>query len=104
MYEGHDLYPRYSDSYSDPKLPSKDEDKFPKLNYMKLEFGTNPSFSESKRDLVLENFKKYLTAKCPNLKKPIQRNKGEFRHQVMFESNGLKDFESLGLEDSYEEY
>ena len=48
-------------------------------------------------DKALEHFRKYLTVKCPNLKKSIQlRNgvriaKGHHRNQVVFESNGLED-------------
>ena len=105
-YQGLDFYPDRKSNFgtSDLKMPSKDEDKFPNLTYIKLEFSTHPSVSKSKSDIALEKFKKYLTAKCPNLKKSIQRNKGEYHYQVLFESNGLKDFESLGLEDSCEEY
>lgn len=56
-----------------PKMPFKDEDKFPNLKYIKVEFkidvGQNPISEDS---AVLENFRKYLTAKCPKLKNPIQ--------------------------------
>ena len=72
-YPGSNISPKY------PKMPSEDEDKFPNLKYIKVEFiidvnedmrspGQNPI---SEHGAVLENFRKYLTAKCPNLKNPI---------------------------------
>ena len=77
VYEGG--FPDYKISPTYPKMPSKGEDKFPNLNYIKIEFDIvvdedyrrleqNPI---SEDGAVLENFRKYLTAKCPNLKNPI---------------------------------
>ena len=57
-----------------PKMPFKDEDKFPNLKYIKVEFiEIVEMFRRSifEDGAILENFRKYLTAKCPNLKNPI---------------------------------
>ena len=56
-----------------PKVPSKDEDIFPKLTYIQLKFYYDDLISDPVlTDAAVDNFTKYLTTKCPNLEKPIQ--------------------------------
>ena len=78
-YEGG--YPDSKISNVYPELPIKEEDKFPKLTYIKvaIDMATKEYrlhlFDLDKGvedDAILDNFKNYLTAKCPNLKNPIQ--------------------------------
>ena len=47
------------------------EDKFQNLQFIKLDF-TLDDYDEYEGHLVAENFKKYLIAKCPNLKNALQ--------------------------------
>ena len=99
MYEGESWPDQWDPEVFDINLPSKDEDKFPKLTYTKIEFcilkkyqlHCEPDSPVDLLDLAVKNIKKYLTAKCPNLKKPIQIRNGELPNQVVFESNGLED-------------
>ena len=49
----------------------KNEEKFTKLDSLKIEF-TLDDYNIQEGLLIAENFKKYLTAKCPSLKKAIQ--------------------------------
>ena len=84
MYEG------YSDSFECisidfPKEPSKEEDKFQNLTYIYVEFVAEEDYYEDEFEATLENFKKYLTAKCPKLQKPIQLDSSD-EYQVVFES------------------
>ena len=77
LYEGGypgpmllDEFPsKISDQY--PKVQFKDEDKFPKLDYIKIKFYVMDINKEHEDKPIMENFQKYLTAKCPNLKNPI---------------------------------
>ena len=85
MYEG------YSDSFECisidfPKEPSKEEDKFQNLTYIYVEFHARKDhYEEDEYEATLENFKKFLTAKCPKLEKPIQLVNSDEYH-VVFES------------------
>ena len=92
VYEGG--YPDEKISHEKPKIPTKDEDKFPKLTDIKVAFDF---FTKDHRlsnfgiedDAILGNFKNYLTAKCPRLNKPIVIQKVRKRIRtvtVVFES------------------
>ena len=55
--------------------PSNDKDKFSNLKYIKAEFTLGQTLHKDdlwKLDANLENFKNYLTIKCPNLEIPIR--------------------------------
>ena len=95
MYEGG--YPDGKISHEKPKIPTKDEDKFPKLTHLKVAFDF---FKKDHRlsnfgiedDAILGNFKNYLTAKCPRLIKPIvidQEEIGIGSVSLVFESKLL---------------
>ena len=95
MYEGG--YPDGKISHEKPKMPTKDEDKFPKLTDIKVAFDF---FTKDHRlsnfgiedDAILGNFKNYLTAKCPRLIKPIvidQEEIGIGSVSLVFESKLL---------------
>ena len=60
-----------------PKVLSKDEDIFPNLTYIQVEFCYENLNFVTLSDAAIENFTKYLTTKCPNLEKPIQIEKAE---------------------------
>ena len=80
MYEGG--YPDGKISHEYPKIPSKDEDKFLKLTHIKvvIDYLTKDYrlYSlEIEDDAILDNFKNYLSAKCPSLKNPIEIEKVE---------------------------
>ena len=93
VYEG-----RHKIGLGDPTYaPSNNEDKFPSLKYIKADFCRYISLNESELTLMaeLEDFKKYLSTKCPNLENPIQIDlkKWEMQplgphayHNVTFES------------------
>ena len=75
--------PDFGISPSLPKEPSKEEDKFQNLTSIYVQFSAEGYGDEY--DAALENFKKYLTAKCPKLQKPIQLDSSD-EYQVVFES------------------
>ena len=80
-----------------PKVPSKDEDIFPKLTYIRVKFNYEERDFEGdpSRNRALENFTKYLTAKCPNLKGHIESDKGiDGYFNVVFESCDNSESES----------
>ena len=77
--------PDFGISPSLPKEPSKEEDKFQNLTYIYVEFVAEEDYYEDEFEATLENFKKYLTAKCPKLQKPIQLDSSD-EYQVVFES------------------
>ena len=57
--------------------PSNNEDKFPNLKYIKIEFRIGPGYALRESESValmaeLEKFKNYLSTKCPKLENPIQ--------------------------------
>ena len=95
MYEGG--YPDGKISDKNPKIPTKDEDKFPKLTHIKVAFDYiikdhrlhNYGIED---DAILGNFKNYLTTKCPRLNKPIvidQEEIGIGSVSLVFESKLL---------------
>ena len=84
VYEG-DSKPNESISIDFPKEPSKEEDKFQNLTYIFVEFEVWEEDYLGEYEEILENFKKYLTAKCPKLEKPIQLDRSD-EYQVVFES------------------
>ena len=89
MYEG-DSRPDDSISTNFPKEPSKEEDKFQNLGYIYVKFHAEKDYYEDEYKATLENFKKYLIAKCPNLEKleiprSIQLDSRD-EYQVVFES------------------
>ena len=78
MYEGG--YPDGKISDKHPKMPTKDEDKFPKLTNIKVAIDYlikdyRLYNYEIEDDAILDNFKNYLTDKCPSLKNPIKIEK-----------------------------
>ena len=77
--------PGFGISATLPKEPSKEEDKFQNLTYIYVEFHAEKDYYEDEYEATLENFKKYLTAKCPKLEKPIQLDSSD-EYQVVFES------------------
>ena len=89
------VYEGYSDSFECisidfPKEPSKEEDKFQNLTYIYVEFVAEEDYYEDEFEATLENFKKYLTAKCPKLQKPIQLDSSD-EYQVVFESKWFEN-------------
>ena len=95
MYEGG--YPDGKISDKNPKIPTKDEDKFTKLTHIKVAFDHMIKDhrlynNEIEDDAILGNFKNYLTAKCPRLNKPIvidQEEIGIGSVSLVFESKLL---------------
>ena len=86
-----------------PKVSSKDEDIFPKLTYIRVKFNYEERDFEGdpSRNRALENFTKYLTAKCPNLKGPIESDETSYGYSnIVFES--CDNFESEGSISSME--
>ena len=82
--------PGFGISATLPKEPSKEEDKFQNLTYIYVEFHAEKDYYEDEYEATLENFKKYLIAKCPNLEKleiprSIQLDSRD-EYQVVFES------------------
>ena len=71
-----------------PKVSSKDEDIFPKLTYIRVKFNYDYDFEKDpSKNTALDNFTKYLTAKCPNLKGPIESNEtSDGYSNIVFES------------------
>ena len=72
-----------------PKVSSKDEDIFPKLTYIRVKFNYDDYDFEKdpSKNTALDNFTKYLTAKCPNLKGPIESNEtSDGYSNIVFES------------------
>ena len=71
----HFVYKGYKSFDIGPTFPSQNEEKFPNLKYIKAEFDVcNALWIENESwDLManLENFKNYLSTKCPTLEKPI---------------------------------
>ena len=84
MYEGYST-PNECISISFPKQPSIEEDKFQNLTYIYVEFHAEKDYYEDEYEATLENFKKFLTAKCPKLEKSIQLDSSD-DYQVVFES------------------
>ena len=78
----------------DPKIPSNGNETLTNLTHIKLQFGIDQQGydSNAEKNAVIQNFWKYLEAKCPNLKKPILVKveksgvwKNDFR-SIIFES------------------
>ena len=84
MYDG-DSRPFECISIDFPKEPSKEEDKFQNISYVYVKFHAEKDYYEDEYEATLDNFKKYLTAKCPKLEKPIQLDSSD-EYQVVFES------------------
>ena len=61
-----------------PEAPTNDEDKFPNLTFISIEFfyPVDEDFCENADDFAgekaMNNFKTFLSGKFPNLKHPIQ--------------------------------
>ena len=72
------IYKIYKTNLKNLGAPSNDKDKCSNLKYSKAEFtllGNPKIFYKDdlwRLDANLENFKNYLTIKCPNLQIPIQ--------------------------------
>ena len=87
-----------------PKVLSKDEDIFPNLTYIQVEFCYENQNFVTLSDAAIENFTKYLTTKCPNLEKPIQIEKAEdvfsfivFGSCIISESESSISYESSSI-------
>ena len=86
-----------------PKVSSKDEDIFPNLTYIRVKFNyaEHDFKGDPSKNTALENFTKYLTAKCPNLKGPIESDETSYGYSnIVFES--CDNFESEGSISSME--
>ena len=81
--DGRILIDRDEITPENPKAPANDEDKFPNLTFISIEFfyPVYEDFCENADDFAAEidkkkkamiNFQTFLTAKFPNLKHPIQ--------------------------------
>ena len=73
----HFVYKGYKSFDIGPSFPSQNEEKFPKLKYIRAEFDVchYHLIGNESWDLAanLESFKNYLSTKCPTLEKPIQQ-------------------------------
>ena len=72
----HFVYKGYRSFDIGPSFPSQNEEKFPNLKYIKIEFGPGYALRDESESVALmaelEKFKNYLSTKCPKLEKPIQ--------------------------------
>jgi len=93
VYDG-ESFPDHKITNQYPRMPSSDEERFPKVTYIKVLIGIDPKIyvSNAQWNAVLNNFLKYLKKKCPNLEKPIQLNVKKTEYWTRYHLNAI--FES----------
>ena len=99
VYYGY--YNNYKPDLKNLGAPSNDKDKFSNLKYIKAEFELGEIFHKDdlwKIDANLENFKNYLTIKCPKLESPIRIDVGKQERKSPGAELGLTKYEKVTFE------